>query len=84
MSEDRSELVLKRLRDAATAVERAQRLLASEDVSDPVAMAYLRRLLEATAVIEDRTAAERETVEPAAAYLGPLTHRTYSTAELHG
>lgn len=76
---DRSELVLRRLRDAATAAERARRVLASEDVTDPVAMAYLRRLMEAVAVIEDRTAVERATVEPDPAYLGDAAWGGMST-----
>lgn len=73
-------MLLRRLRDAATAAERARIVLSGQDITDPVEMAYLHRLLEAAAAIEDYTKDERRTIEPASAYLGRLRYDPQTTA----
>lgn len=64
-----------RTRQAAWAAERLAEVLAKNTVEDPIAMAYVHRLLHATMNVENHTRRDRMTVEPDPAYLAPLGHR---------
>lgn len=62
----------RRAADAATAVERLAASLALRGTEDPVAVAYIMRLLEAAARVEEYTEHDRQSVAPDPNYLGRL------------
>lgn len=72
--------LLDRARDAATATERLARALASRSVEDPVEVAYLKRILYAAAIVEDRAEHALSAIEPASQYLGALAPYMATTA----
>jgi hypothetical protein len=67
-----AELIRRRAADAATAVERLARSLALSGTDDQVAIAYILRILEAAARVDDYTEHDRKRVEPDPNYLGRL------------
>lgn len=77
-----AETVLRRTRDAATAVERLAWSIALTNVEpDPVTAAYAMRLLEAMARVEENLAPMLREATPDANYLGPLRRGMGTTAE---
>ena len=69
---DEADRIRKRAAAAATAVERLAASLASGGADDSVSIAYIMRLLEAAARVEDYTEHDRKRVEPDHNYLGRL------------
>lgn len=73
--------IRQRAATAATAVERLARSLAHRGTDDQVAVAYIMRLLEAAARVEDYTEHDRRRVEPDPNYLGGLRRGMGTSAE---
>ena len=66
---------------AATAVERLARSLSHRGTEDPVVVAYILRMLEAAARVDDYTEHDRRRIEPDPNYLGGLRHEMGTSAE---
>ncbi len=67
-----AERIRSRAADAATAVERLAAALAHRGTDDRAAIAYVLRLLEAAARVEDYTEHDRRRTPPDPNYLGRL------------
>ncbi len=66
------ERIRRRAADAATAVERLKVSLALNGTQDSVTIAYIKRLLEASAWVDEYTEHDRLRIAPDPNYLGPL------------